>query len=218
MNYFAPNLPKDKHCFYDKDEAFSNGSPANLVALEQKFHTDKAVYVDAPTFKEIVADGSVTKNPNLLISVRTADCVPLLYADYKNGVIGASHGGWRGALNGVIENTLDLMIENGASKDNIAAAIGPCLQKPNFETRQDMYNLFVEKDPSFSKYFEKKDAEHYLFDIEQFVYDKLTRYGITNISRSGIDTYTSSDRHSYRRNCHQKYCEGVPVQYAVIRL
>ena len=215
--YHAPNLPAEKHCFYDKHTDFFKAPPANLVALEQKTHSSIAVFVDRPSIREIVADGAVATNPGLLLSVRTADCVPVLFADYKHGVIGVSHGGWRGALHGILENTVRLMLGHGAKKEDIVAAIGPCLQKSHFESRQDMYGQFIAKDAGFARYFTQKNNERYLFDSERFAFDRIKGCGVENISRSRINTYTSQDLNSYRRDCHQGK-SGTVSQFSAIRL
>ena len=79
------------------------------------------------------ADGLVTSTSGLAIGVLAADCMPWLLADPEAGVIGAAHGGWRGALAGVLENTVEAMEALGAERGNIRAALGPCLRQKNFE-------------------------------------------------------------------------------------
>ena len=83
----------------------------------------------APPRYEIEADGVVTDRPGIILGITTADCMPVLLADEKHGVIGAAHAGWRGALAGVIENTVKVMLEKGAAVEDITAAAGPCLQR-----------------------------------------------------------------------------------------
>ena len=90
-------------------------------------------YVTNPSQDEVWADGVVTNQENIILCIRTADCAPVLLADYANGVVGASHAGWRGAFAGVIENTIDLMIAKGADIKNIVAAVGPCIAQKSYE-------------------------------------------------------------------------------------
>ena len=95
------------------------------------------------------------------------------------------------------------MLEHGAETKDIAVATGPCLQKQNFETRDDMRDLFIAQSPENAQFFTPIDNGRYLCDLEQYVRHRLEQLGITDISLSGIDTY-SDDKHyfSYRRFCH----------------
>ncbi len=73
------------------------------------------------------ADAMVTRQPGLALGIITADCAPVLFADAKAGIVGAAHAGWRGAVAGIIEATLDAMRKLGAQTDRIVAAVGPCI-------------------------------------------------------------------------------------------
>ena len=128
--------------------------------------SDKAVFVEKPSQFEIWADGAVTKNPDILLCLKTADCAPVLLADYKNCVIGVAHAGWRGAYKGIIENVLHLMIEKGAETKNIKAAIGPCLQQKNFAVKDDMRQVILALSVENYHYFQPdSDTEHFYFDL-----------------------------------------------------
>lgn len=231
--YNAKNLPAAKHAFFGRTGGYSKGifnslnfnfkgtdSPQNLsknldiaaayyglsgkkiVRLNQ-VHSSKAVYVDRPSQYIIEADGVVTDKTNIILGITTADCIPVLFADYKNGVIGAAHAGWRGALSGIIENTVRKMLEHGADTKNIAAATGPCLQKQNFYVRDDMRDQFLVQSSENSIFFTPIDNGQYLCDLEQYVLNRLNLLGIENTSLSGIDTYSDEKNYfSYRRFCH----------------
>lgn len=250
MSYLADNLDKTKHLFFGSTGGVSTGiysslntndfsmdkpenirtnfdiiaknfnlSPQNLMLQIQGF-SNIANYVDKPSFYQITGDGIVTDKKDIIICIRTADCTPVLLADYENGIIGGAHAGWRSALKGVVENTLNLMIEKGAKIKNIRAAIGPCLQKKSFEAGEDMLRQFVNVDDRFEDYFHP-NGEKYLFDFEKFVYDKLDKYGIENITKSGIDTYTDNDYYSFRRSGHLgqiQQNDDFPTQLSTITL
>ena len=146
----------------------------------------------------------VTDIPGIILTLRTADCCPVLFYDARNRIIGAAHAGWRGALYGIIENTLQLMLEHGAEKANIAAALGPCLQQQSFECRSDMRNEFLRQNTSFEQFFiPASNHGCFRFDLEAFVIRRLQDFGLTDISASSIDTYRSEDYFSYRRNTHR---------------
>lgn len=232
--YNAPNLPLTKHAFFGRTGGFSKGiynslnfnyhssdNPQNLiknlnvagayyglsgkriVRLKQA-HTAKSVFLDKPSQYQVEADGVVTDKSGMILGITTADCIPVLLADYKNGIIGAAHAGWRGALGGVVENTLKIMLEHGANLHEIAAATGPCLQKQNFAVRDDMRDLFIQQDSENAIFFTPIDNGQYLCDLEQYVKHRLNLSGVTNVSLSGIDTYDNEKLYfSYRRFCHR---------------
>lgn len=236
MSYFAPNLPQEKHCFFGRLGGVSQGlySSLNINAKSndniESIHKNQEIianyyglhrkdlllinqgvsghaeFANTVSQNQITADGIVTNQPNIVLCIGTADCAPVLFFDAHNNIIAAAHAGWRGALRGIVENTLEIMLRNGADRRTIAAAIGPCLQQATFETKSDMYQEFLDIDSQNQKYFiSGKDEEHFLFDLETFVVDKLKSCGIQNISASGINTYTNEETYfSYRRNTHQK--------------
>lgn len=244
MIYTAQNLSKDKHAFFSSKGGVSTGifsslnanykssdkkenieenlniiakhfnlKKENINILSQHTHSNVAVFIETPEQHKSIADGAVTKNKDVLLAVSTADCAPVLFADYEHNIIGAAHSGWRGSVSGVLENTLDLMIKHGAKKETIHAAIGPCIQQKSFEVGEDVFQLA--KSP---KKFQPKDNGKYLFDMEGYIMERLEKYGIKSISKSGIDTYSETENFfSYRRNTHQKI-SAFPVQLSVIGL
>ena len=221
FNYKGTDSPKNLSRNLDIAAAYYGLSGKKIVRLNQ-IHSSKAVYVDRPSQYIIEADGVVTDKPHIILGITTADCIPVLLADYKSGIIGASHAGWKGALKGIVENTISTMLEHGAKIENIAAATGPCLQKQNFHVRNDMRDQFLLQNEENSKFFTQIDNEQYLCDLEQYVNHRLTLMGITNISLSGIDTY-SDEKHyfSYRRFCHQNLIKpggGFGIELSTICL
>ena len=230
MTYKAPNLCVKRHCFFGADGGFSTGFykglnvntksdddqekvRANLQKAAEEFGlglknlhllnqgvSSHVEYVEKPTQDEMTADGAVTDKREIILCIRTADCAPVLLADYEHGVIGAAHAGWRGALAGVIENTVDLMLQKGAKEDCIAAAVGPCIAQKSYEVDEGFYDAFARPE-----YFVKGQRDgHYLFDLEKFCVDRLKTCGVKNISASGIDTYAEEDKYySFRRFTHQ---------------
>lgn len=234
MSYRAPNLPSDKHCFFGSSGGYSEGFyrglnvntksdddaacvADNLQKAAACFGLDRnrlhllnqgvsavAEYAEEPTQDKMTADGVVTDKPGVILCIRTADCAPVLLADYEHGVIGAAHAGWRGALSGVIENTTDLMIAKGAKLKNIAAAVGPCIGQASYEVDEFFYRQFVEKDAAFARFFAAGRSMHRQFDLEAFCCGRLKAKGIENISVSGLDTYAlANDYYSFRRFTHR---------------
>lgn len=148
-------------------------------------------------------DALVTNQPNVLLGISTADCVPVLFADAKTGVVGAAHSGWKGAINGINENTIAAMEDLGADRSQIVCAIGPCISQKSYEVDDGFFRRFAEVDPSNERFFASGKPGHHQFDIEGYVAARLAAAGIGTVECLGEDTYSQPDRFfSYRRSCH----------------
>ena len=96
-------------------------------------HSSNAIVLDSSNKSEILkCDGIVTKENNKILSVLTADCAPLLFYEVKNEIIGACHAGWKGAMNGIIQNTILQITKLGGKRDNIRCSIGPCIRQKSY--------------------------------------------------------------------------------------
>lgn len=149
-------------------------------------------------------DGMVTTKPGIALGILTADCVPILLADKKKNIIGAAHAGWRGALAGIAEATVNAMESLGAKRETIAAAIGPAIAQSSYEVDSTFHAAWLHKSPDNQKYFiPAKSTGKFLFDLKRAVYDTLLNYGVTDINLLENDTYLEEDRFfSYRRAVH----------------
>jgi YfiH family protein len=145
----------------------------------------------------------VTDQPNVLLGIVTADCVPVLFADVEAGVIGAAHAGWKGAIGGVLENTLSAMVQLGADVDHIRCAIGPCISQKSYEVDESFCHHFITQAAPNESFFADGKAGHYQFDIEGYVAARLAAAGMRTVACLGEDTYSQPNRFfSYRRSCH----------------
>ena len=148
-------------------------------------------------------DALVTDRPGTLLGILTADCAPILLADAEAGVIGAAHAGWRGAVAGVAANTISAMGQLGARRDRIAAAVGPCIAKTNYEVDHDFAERLVAESPENDRFLTDGPAGKPHFDLESYVVASLAAAGIARIEALGLDTYAAPDRFfSYRRATH----------------
>lgn len=175
---------------------------AGLVTVRQ-VHSAIAVVVDGPWGETGApkADGLVTKVRGLVLGVLTADCAPVLLADADAGIIGAAHAGWRGAKGGILEATLQAMVDLGADAGNIAAGIGPCIAAPSYEVGEDFSLEFLEDAPENRAFFSASDKEdHYLFDLPGYVAGRLESLGLMSIENVSRDTLAEGENFfSYRR-------------------
>ena len=149
------------------------------------------------------ADAMVTRLPGVALSVLTADCQPVLFSDPEGGVIGAAHAGWRGAMTGVLEATVDAMEAIGASRARIRAAIGPTISQAAYEVTEDFLQTFLAEDQDNSRFFANGQNGRYQFDLPAYGLHRLRGAGIGHAEWIGHCTYADPDRFfSYRRTTH----------------
>lgn len=176
----------------------------HLMGVHQVHSADVAI-VDAPFDTPPRADGIVTKTPKLAISVLTADCQPVLFSDAKAGVVGAAHAGWRGALDGVLEATIDAMVSQGATREGISAVIGPSISQSAYEVGPEFFDMFMAEDEGYARFFAGGKDDRMHFDLPGFGLHRLRDAGIGSAEWTRHCTYTDADRfYSYRRTTHAK--------------
>ncbi len=177
--------------------------PDKMFGLRQT-HSPDCVFIDAAsTAARPVADALVTGTTNHAISILTADCVPVLLAAPSVGLVGAAHAGWRGAVSGILTATVAVMIDKGATYQNIKAVIGPAIQKKNYEVGEDLRSLVLNTHPDAEVLFFPLGKEKYLFDLPGFVEVLLHAQGIHRVHNLNIDTYgESSGLFSHRQALH----------------
>ncbi|MGB0631838.1 MAG: peptidoglycan editing factor PgeF [Alphaproteobacteria bacterium] len=177
-----------------------------LVTLYQVHSADVVTIEDAGAVMEHrpEADAMVTDRTGVALGILTADCAPVLLADPAAGVIGAAHAGWKGALGGVIENTLSAMEKLGARRRDVIACVGPCIAQASYQVGPEFPDPFLDADASSAAYF-LPDTEpgKYRFDLRGFVLSRLATSGVPTHGAVDLDTYTHDDLFfSYRRTCH----------------
>ena len=180
--------------------------PEAALATVHQVHSADVVFADRawPQGERPRADAMVTDTPNLLLGILTADCAPVLFADHHAVVVGAAHAGWRGALAGVTDATIDAMVELGARRDNIHAAVGPCIAQPSYEVDDAFRSRFLEHDPDNGRFFVTGESGKPHFDLEAYVVHRLIAAGIDEVEALNLDTYADPDRFfSYRRATHR---------------
>ncbi|SFD19211.1 peptidoglycan editing factor PgeF [Tropicimonas isoalkanivorans] len=177
--------------------------PKNLVTVNQVHSADVAV-IDEPPASPPAADALVTDRPGLALAILTADCQPVLFADHAANVIGAAHAGWRGALGGVLEATLEAMERLGADRSRTAAVIGPSISQSAYEVDWDFMDDFIADDPENQRFF-AGGGEKVKFDLPGYGLHRLRRAGIGDAVWTRHCTYSDPSRfYSYRRSVHQK--------------
>jgi polyphenol oxidase len=181
-------------------------APDRLLTLYQ-VHSPDVVVAAAPWDggARPKADAIVTRTEGLAIGVTAADCGPILLVDPSARVIGAAHAGWKGALTGVLESTVDAMEKLGAERGGIVAAIGPMIRQNSYEVGSEFVERFLEADAEHAMFFLPAEREgHAMFDLAGFIRMRLENAGVLMIDDTGVDTYTDERFYSYRRSVHRR--------------
>lgn len=179
------------------------GLAATALVTFRQIHSSRVVVVERPWSEDESpqADASVTRVPGIALSALAADCAPVLFADTEAGVIGAAHAGWRGALDGVLENTVAAMIGLGARPGGIVAALGPAIHQPSYEVGREFRDAFLAADPDNRRHFAPgAQPNKFQFDLPGYAMARLSRLALGQIVSLGLDTLADPDRFfSYRR-------------------
>lgn len=195
--------------------------PDRLLGVTQVHGTDVATVAepwragDGPR-----ADAMVTDRPGLALGIITADCGPVLLADRARGIIGAAHAGWRGAVAGMLEETVAAMQRLGARTDAIAAVVGPCIGQTSYEVGPELRDAVlaggIVADPD--RFFRPGQGDRLQFDLSGYCVARLEACGVGTIDALGCDTRTDEARFfSHRRRV---LAGGGPIghQISVIAL
>ena len=179
--------------------------PEQLATVYQIHSADVVTLEGANGADATKADAMVTATPGLALSILTADCQPVLFADTAAGVIGAAHAGWKGALGGILEATLDAMEALGATRSNVTAAIGPSISQQAYEVGPEFLDTFLAEDQGSARFFANGKGDRYQFDLVGFSLARLRDAGIGDVEWIRHCTYSDPDRfYSYRRSVHGK--------------
>jgi polyphenol oxidase len=181
-------------------------TPEHFLGIWQ-IHSPDAVVASGPWHgaSRPRADAIVTRTEGLAISVTAADCGPILFVDPNARVIGAAHAGWKGALEGIVESTVEAMEKLGAERGGILAAIGPLIRQHSYEVGGEFVERFIEADAENAVFFIPSEREdHAMFDLAGLIRMRLENAGVLMIDDIGVDTYSDERCYSYRRSVHRK--------------
>lgn len=181
-------------------------TPLERLATVHQVHSPDVVTI-GPNYDgdRPQADALVTATPGLVLGVLAADCGPVLFADAENGVVGAAHAGWKGALYGVLENTIEAMIALGARRQSITAVLGPSISGQNYEVGPEFVARFIAVDPAYDRFFRPSAKDgHAMFDLPALTVSRLQAAGV-EAGATGHCTYADEARfYSYRRTTHRQ--------------
>ena len=183
------------------------GVAADALATPHQVHSAEAVLVDMPwePGKGPKADAVVTDRPGVAIGVGTADCGPVLFADKDAGIVAAAHAGWKGAMTGILEATIQKMEILGAERGRIVAILGPTISGQAYEVGPEFRERFVGAAPENEAFFSPSQrAGHALFDLPAYIVLRLEQAGVAHAGSLDHCTYADERRfYSYRRATHR---------------
>ncbi len=173
--------------------------PSSPFWLDQR-HTRDCWYFNSSNKANIpVADASWTDKSNLVSVVMTADCLPLLVTNKTGTLVSAIHAGWKGLLNGVVSQSIQMLPEK---PENLMVWIGPAITQDAFEVGLYVFDAFVMKDPAFKSCFIESNnaSQKYWADLPSLVKIILSQLGVTAIYGGNDCTFKNKDLfYSYRR-------------------
>ncbi len=149
-----------------------------------------------PSPEEPQADAAVSHLPGTVLTILTADCLPVLFCAADGSEIGAAHAGWRGLAGGVLEATLAQL---HAPRERLLAWLGPCIGAASYEVGEEVRAAFVDHDAAAAACFAATRPGHWRCDLAALAHQRLTAAGVNRIYGDGLDTLTDPRFYSYRR-------------------
>jgi len=155
--------------------------------------------LELPGSPENTADGQITSKPEVICAVRTADCLPVVFATIAGKRVAVAHAGWRGLNKGILLRTIEALHENPKNK---VAWIGPAIAQNSYETGPEVRSAFIETDPGANPFFKPGKGDRYFADLAGIARFQMESRGIPSHHISGgiWDTFTGNEFHSFRRD------------------
>jgi YfiH family protein len=181
---------------------------ASTVLTLHQIHSATAIVVDAPwpVGDRPKADAMVTRTPGLAVGALSADCAPVLFADPEARVVAAAHAGWRGAVGGILEATIETMVSLGAQVKRIRTAVGPTIGPRIYEVGPDFEAQVLAIDGRAEGFFhEPTPGARVHFDLPGYVAARLRRAQVEVAGETPPCTFESHQQFfSFRRSQAQK--------------
>ena len=184
-----------EHVQHNRCELVKRLSLPNQPAWLDQTHTNQCVMVEYETNRH--ADAAISRSPEHPLAIMTADCLPILLCNREGTEIAAVHAGWRGLLNGIIQNTINKMQTTPAS---ILAWIGPAICAHCYETGSDVRDAYTSRYPfTETAFFYKESRLH--ADLPKLATLILNASGISAVYPSNACTFELKKQfYSYRRH------------------
>jgi YfiH family protein len=181
--------------------------PGRTYAVNKQVHDANIIEIE-PNHQNVQtpADGIWTKEKGKTVAVRTADCLPVLFADRNGTMVMAVHAGWRGLCAGILSRAVDLFKDEGIATNDIIAAIGPAISRERYEVGPEVINAFYESpiklpEAAASLCVAKGKGDRWYLDLQTGAMANLMIKGLgpEQISLLQICTFSDDRYFSYRR-------------------
>lgn len=171
--------------------------PSTPLWLDQ-VHGNNVIEHHAKWFSQTPqADACYTTQHNLVCAVMTADCLPVLFCNQEGTQVAAAHAGWRGLLDGILENTLATF----ADPKQVMVYLGPAISVDAFEIGQEVYQAFKAQNSIYDDAFHAHRHNKCHADLYHLAQLKLQQQGVVKITAAKQCTYQNqTDFFSYRRD------------------
>jgi hypothetical protein len=161
-------------------------------------HGTAIIELDARAQGPITADASLTRQPNTVCAILTADCLPVILCDEDGTRVAAAHAGWRGLAGGILSATVAAL---EVAPGRLLAWLGPAIEQSAFEVGDEVREQFLARDPLHATAFEPNERARWQADLYQLARRELRRLGVSNIHGGGFSCYADRERFfSYRRD------------------
>lgn len=142
----------------------------------------------------IKADALFTDSPEFVLSIRTADCVPILLASSDGLLVAAVHAGWRGIVAGIIPNAIRVLRDRHILPADILIAIGPCIGPDAFEVGDEVVEEFHARIPDANVVHRQVGRKAHI-DLRQAIIHQARQLDIpeSNIDTTDLCTYRDAE-------------------------
>ncbi len=168
------------------------------IILTNQFHSNVVSYIDKDISKDIYSDAMITNRKDILLGILTADCAPIIVLGKK--YFGIIHAGWKGLINGIIENTIMKFYSLGETENDLNVFVGPHLCLDSFEVKKDFVEIIKKKIKNYDNFI-INNRQTKKFNFSSLIESKIINLNIVNYNISKENTYTNPDKFFSHRYC-----------------
>ena len=204
----------DSEAIVKKNRNFtSNYLNKNKIILTNQVHSNIVSYVDRNFSNDISSDAMITNRKDVLLGILTADCAPIIVLGKK--YFGIIHAGWKGLINGIIENTVMKFNSLGETENHLNVFVGPHLSMDSFEVKKDFIDNIKNKIKNYDNFIESKRQKKF-FNFSGLIKSKLIDLKITNYDISKENTYTNPEKFFSHRYCYVNKIKNCGRQISLV--
>ena len=211
------------NCGYKKGDLDLNVKKNRMIAsnllnkkniiIPPQVHSNVVIKIDKNIHDLKPSDATISNREDILLGILTADCAPIIILGKK--YYGIIHAGWKGLINGIIENTIGKILALGEKEDNLKVFVGPHLKRESFEVKKDFIKFLKSKIKNAENFIILK-KELLFFDFSKLIESKLIEQKIKNYSISNQNTYSNPDKFFSHRYCLDNKIKNCGRQISLV--